>query len=280
MMDHLVGRFGQNLFALTIPRLPDRAPGSDGLSNQIWKNLPEALLAKLWAYFELCIRKRDIHPAFVELTTVLLYKGKGNPLWLENWRPIALAKTIYKIFSSLITDALSEYLKRHHILSWEQEGFQALKRAQRLTSALWIKLDLLQGLQRPFIGVHTDFYGAYPSMEHKILRLVLEWLGLPLDFITLVFNVYAHAVTTVLTAVGTTRPVAWLRGTLQGDPLSCLLFLCYVEPLLRWLKASIPPSRLIWEAEPAAAYMFVDDLQSAYESPSAEVVVGLSLIHI
>ena len=41
-----------------------------------------------------------------------------------------------------------------------------------------------------------------------------------------------------------------------------VLFLCYVEPLLRWLKAEVGPQALVWEAELSAAYMFVDDLQS------------------
>ena len=71
----------------------------------------------------------------------------------------------------MLTDAFSEYLKRYRILSWEQEGFQAMKRAQRLTTALWMKLDALKAMQRRFIGAHTDFYGAYPSVEHRVLSL-------------------------------------------------------------------------------------------------------------
>ena len=104
MLNVLLSSYGQNLFALVVARLPDKAPGSDGLTNHVWKNLPKRLLDKVWEYFRLCIQERNIHPAVLELTTVLLYKGKGNPLWLENWRPIALAKQFTKCFpqSSLI----------------------------------------------------------------------------------------------------------------------------------------------------------------------------------
>ena len=90
------------------------------------------------------------------------------------------------------------------MLSCEQEGFQALKRAQRLTSALWIKLDLLKGLQKPFIGVHTDLYGAYLYMEHRILGFSLRWLGKPEDFFQIVTNIYYHMAKNFVTAAGLT----------------------------------------------------------------------------
>ena len=74
-----------------------------------------------------------------------------------------LAKAMFKKFFISLVDTLSKYLKQHQILSCKQEGLQALKRAQRPKSARCINLRFLQGLQRSFIGVHIDFYDAYPS---------------------------------------------------------------------------------------------------------------------
>jgi hypothetical protein len=52
-----------------------------------------------------------------------------------------------------------------------------------------------------------------------------------------VSGIYTNAHTTLLTAHGPTTPVPVNRGTLQGDTPSPVLFLLYIEPLLRWLHS-------------------------------------------
>ena len=52
----------------------------------------------------------------------------------------------------------------------------------------------------------------------------------------MVANLYTGASTRLRVPAGLTDPVAILRGTIQGDSLSPLLFLLYLEPLLQWLS--------------------------------------------
>ena len=85
---------------------------------------------------------------------------------------------------------------------------------------------------------YLDFKGAFPSTDHKQMARVLEFLGLPADFTRLVSKLYSGAATAFVTPHGLTSSVDVGRGTLQGDPLSPLLFDLMVEPLIRWLKAS------------------------------------------
>lgn len=56
--------------------------------------------------------------------TILLYK-KGNLHHLTRHRPIALANTIYKLFTSTLTSIFSTYGKKYQILHDIQEGFRA-----------------------------------------------------------------------------------------------------------------------------------------------------------
>ena len=53
MLAELSGPYGRQLFALVVARLPDKAPGPDGVVNNVWRHLPAALLDRLWDYFAL-----------------------------------------------------------------------------------------------------------------------------------------------------------------------------------------------------------------------------------
>lgn len=61
--------------------------------------------------------------AWKESHTVLLYK-KGSEYKLNNWRPIALANTIYKLWTGLIAECMGKYAEHYDILSSSQEGFR------------------------------------------------------------------------------------------------------------------------------------------------------------
>jgi hypothetical protein len=66
----------------------------------------------------------------------------------------------------------------------------------------------------------------------------LEILSLPEDFITIITNLYNGATIEVVTPHGHTSPKGIKRGTLQGDPLSPIMFDLMIEPRIRWLNAS------------------------------------------
>jgi hypothetical protein len=66
----------------------------------------------------------------------------------------------------------------------------------------------------------------------------LAFFGLPEDFINIITNIYNETTTEFVTPHGHTPRIGIRRGTLQGDPLSPLMFDLMIEPLIRWLNAS------------------------------------------
>ena len=80
---------------------------------------------------------------------------------------------------------------------------------------------------------YLDFTQAFPSADHLQLERTLRFLGIPEDCIFIVASLYKGAHTTLETPLGKTRKTPVLGDTLQGDPLSPLLFLLMVELLIR-----------------------------------------------
>ena len=103
---------------------------------------------------------------------------------------------------------------------------------------LSLAIEAAHNTNRDIFVCYLDFKSAYPSVNHTQLIRVLHFLGLPEDFIQVVTNLYRGASTTFLTPHGPTDPISIDNGTLQGDPLSPLLFDLMVEPLIRWLANS------------------------------------------
>ena len=101
-----------------------KIPEPDKISNVILKNMPPRFHKMLLLFFKHCYNQKRIPESWKTSLTILLYK-KGNPHNLTNHRPIALANTIYKLFTSTLTSILSAYGEKFQILHENQEGFRA-----------------------------------------------------------------------------------------------------------------------------------------------------------
>jgi hypothetical protein len=123
-------------------------------------------------------------------------------------------------------------------MSPEQEGFRAKRSCERAITHLGLCVEDTHSHKKDIVLCYLDFKEAFPSIDHKQVVRVLEFLGLPSDFTRLVSNLYSGATTEFITQYGHISPLGIHRGTLQGDPFSPLIFDLMVEPLIKWLTAS------------------------------------------
>ena len=122
--------FDQETYDLCLKNLSNnKTLGPDHIPNSILKNIPPRFYKLLFLFFDHCYKQKQISASWKTSLTILLYK-KDNPSQLTNHRPITLANTIYKFYTSTLTSILSAYGERYQILHDSQEGF----RAERNTS--------------------------------------------------------------------------------------------------------------------------------------------------
>ncbi|GLC61481.1 hypothetical protein PLESTB_001761100 [Pleodorina starrii] len=213
----------------------NKAPGPDGIPNELLKALPAPLKCDIHNLLILMWVKAETPLPWTTSDTVLIPKPNGDPLLIKNKRPIALANTLYKLWTSLITLSTSKFAPSADLFSEAQEGFLKHRNTERQILNLLHSIEDAGLTRRDLYILYVDFSSAFNTIDHDKLLQIMYDLGLPLDLIEVVRDLYSQARTCIRTEHGRTPDIHIERGTVQGDTLSPLLFIIFLEPLLRWL---------------------------------------------
>jgi hypothetical protein len=116
----------------------------------------------LFFLFQQCYKQQQIPTSWKTSLTILLYK-KSDPSILTNHRPIALANTIYKFFTSTIIAQLANYGEKHQILQNSQEGFRQERYTSRQLQPLMAVQEDSKLTQQDIYILYIDFKNAFGS---------------------------------------------------------------------------------------------------------------------
>ncbi|KAJ9516740.1 hypothetical protein QJQ45_027152, partial [Haematococcus lacustris] len=213
-----------------------KAPGPDGIENEIIKMLPWEMRDTIHQLFIIMWATGCTPTSWKTSDTCLLYKDKGQETDLNAYRPVGLANTIYKLWTSLITKTLYEYAEANGMLSKCQAGFRSHRDTTQQLQMLVMALEDAKLAKADIYALMVDFTSAFNTTCQDNLLWIMHDLGFPTDATDAVKDLYTGATTRFKTPYGPTDPVPVDRGTIQGDSLSPFLFLIYIEPLLRWLQ--------------------------------------------
>ena len=190
--------------------------------------MPASFHHILFLFFTHYYKLKQIPASWKISLTILLY-NKGDPSLLSNHRPIALANTIDKLFTSTLTLILSAYGERHQILHNSQEGFRAKRCTSRQLQLLIAALEDAQFTTQDIYLLYIDFKNASGSIDHTRLLAIMKDLGYPEDVVKLVANIYSQSNTIFIGEhFGQTPKIPIQRGTIQGDTLSPYLFIIFI----------------------------------------------------
>ena len=149
LLDHMRD---PSLYHQQVSKLPNRKSAEpDGIPNQLLKHLPEAAHMAIHKLFVLMWMTASTPTAWKESCTVLIHK-KGDAFDLGKCRPIAVANTVYKLRTGMVTQCLSKHAEHFDILSSSQEGFRAEKNTIRQLQNL---MDVMSDVQRSAIRIYT-----------------------------------------------------------------------------------------------------------------------------
>lgn len=166
------------------------------------------------------------------IVTLLLKPGKPAD-HCASYRPLSLLNQYYKILAKVLATRISLIIGQ--IISPYQLGFMPNRSSSVNLRTLFAVLNQINPAL-PAIAILLDAEKAFDSLEWDFLHAALTKLGFPQNFRSLFRLLYTSPVAQLrINGVLSTRFML-SRGTWQGCPLSPLLFIIAMDPLVRHLQ--------------------------------------------
>jgi hypothetical protein len=242
--------------ARKLKKCENTAPGDDRITYKHWKTVNPACTA-LATIFNICMKYESIPDDWKTSVTVLIHK-KGDHNDITNWRPIAILRTIYKLFAGVLARRLTAWLESNAVLSPAQKGFLPHDGVFEHNYALRRMFDKARTDKGEFIATWIDFSNAFGSVPRDAIFAGLNRMKAGAKFVNLIKSMYRETKTRILTGNEPTSDICIETGIKQGCPISGLLFNTAIDPIIRNLLGQEANHRVL---------AYADDLVILAETP-------------
>ena len=243
---------------------PFKAPGPDGLHpgffQRCWAQVGDSVVKEVTNIFS-----SGKMPRYLNKTLISLIPKCIGPETLNQYRPISLCNTVYKVVTRIIVNRIRPLLS--NLISPYQAAFVPGRKgvdnviiAQELIHSLLKK----KGKLGQFV-LKIDLEKAYDRLEWSFIREVLLFFKFPTSLVSLILECVSSTSYTILFNGGQMEEFWPSRGIRQGDPLSPYLFILCMEYLsLKIFEAcndkSWKPIKASRNGPPFSHLFFADDL--------------------
>lgn len=203
--------------AVTFGLHPNKAPGLDGMTADLFQNYWEFMKRDIWMIAE-DFKKKHKFVRELNHTMIVLILKKEDCVTMADFRPISLCNTIYKIISKSMANRLKKIMP--NLISENQNGFTP---GRELANNIILVVEVLHSIQKgkqKGMTIKLDVAKAYDKVVWYFLVCVLDKFGFPKDWIDCIkFCISSVSFSMIVNGVvyGLFEATNGLR---QGDPLS------------------------------------------------------------
>ena len=215
-----------------------KSPGEDGVPVEAIKLGGDSLLKAITALFNQCLQWEEVPEAWENAVITLLHK-KGDITKLENYRPISLLSTLYKLFMKIITKRNTNKFDFYQPV--EQAAFRSGFSTNDHLQVMRTLIEKCREYNIDIVLLFIDFEKAFDSVETWSILDALDECRVDSRYSNTIRYVYKNA-TSCIKLHKSTEKFRIGRGVRQGDTISPKLFTAILQSIFRklnWSKMGI-----------------------------------------
>ncbi|KAL3686155.1 hypothetical protein R1sor_004177 [Riccia sorocarpa] len=224
----------EELITTIVMEMPkEKSPGLDGVMVEIlrigWEFMREECFQMVQSFWD----HKKLRGKDSKGVIKLIPKNDRRHL-LQNWRPITLPTTTYKIIAKIIAVRLKDMLPG--LIDLQQTGFVAGRNIIDNILSLRLGQEWAQVSDQNVLFVKLDFMKAYDRVAHGFLWDTLGAMGMGEGTVDRIKGLVEGGSSEVHVNGSFTKAITIGRGVRQGCPLAPLLFAMTTQPLMRALR--------------------------------------------